>query len=563
MSRISLLLLALILVAGSVGFASPSAPDTEDGTLVVRAILVGADLSLTPVPKQGFSIVTEGAAPRSAMTNFQGEIRISLPAGSYRIRIDSPVEFEGRRYSWDVAFDIRAASETELDLSNDVATIETLGEPDGGEVDEGALYRRYKSGVFKIISDGGHGSGFLIDEEGLILTNHHVIRDAEYLAAKVDEEHKYSVVLLAEDSTNDLAVLRIHPDTVQGLPVLPLARDSVDEPATAVGDDVLAIGSPLMTETILTSGMISKVEDTSIFSDININPGNSGGPALNDSGEVVGINTFGLGGTSGPGLSGITRIYVAAAVIQDARDRLPSSTTPSLQALLMESSYRFPPDVVRDLALARRPRPKDYNIEAGKIDVQIFTPVLMASNVIRAEREALEGRKKRRKKKDRTAEEDYQPGSRFYEWTKSAENFRPVVRIRAYPEIKMKAGSAWKVALVGGRASYRFKTDFQRMVLLRNGEPVEPVHPGRIKEVVHVDAGAVMKDVGYFGYYEYLPEAFEPGARLTLRIWEQDNPEPTVREITHEMMVRVWQDFAPYRESASPAVDEDPGEPQR
>jgi hypothetical protein len=85
------------------------------------------------------------------------------------------------------------------------------------------------------------------------------------------------------------------------------------------------------------------------------------------------------------------------------------------------------------------------------------------------------------------------------------------------------------------------------MELLRDGKRVEPIHPGRIKLVVNVDAGAVMKDVGYFGYYEYPPEAFQPGATLTLRVWEQGIPDPTALILTADIVHRIWTDFEPYR----------------
>src|SRR2546427_207915 len=80
----------------------------------------------------------------------------------------------------------------------------------------GALSERFRNGVFKIVTDGGHGTGFLVSEDGLILTNHHVIADATFLAAKLDDRHKHQVVVVTEDAPHDVAVLRIHPDTVRG-----------------------------------------------------------------------------------------------------------------------------------------------------------------------------------------------------------------------------------------------------------------------------------------------------------------------------------------------------------
>ena len=100
-----------------------------------------------------------------------------------------------------------------------------------------------------------------------------------------------------------------------------------------------------------------------------------------------------------------------------------------------------------------------------------------------------------------------------------------MVRVRVYPEVKVKAGSVFKS--LGMSAKHQFKTDFMRMELRRDGNLVEPILPGRIKEIVNVQQGtAKSKDVGYWGYYEYPPEAFAPGAVVTLHIWGAGGARP-------------------------------------
>jgi S1-C subfamily serine protease len=90
-----------------------------------------------------------------------------------------------------------------------------------------------------------------------------------------------------------------------------MADSSPDKPVAFVGERVLAVGSPLATEGILTTGIVSRVESDAIISDVNINPGNSGGPLLNFRGQVIGITTFGVQEPGrGPGISGIVRIHL-------------------------------------------------------------------------------------------------------------------------------------------------------------------------------------------------------------------------------------------------------------
>ena len=152
-------------------------------------------------------------------------------------------------------------------------------------------------------------------------------------------------------------------------------------------------------------------------------------------------------------------------------------------------------------------------------------------------------RPKKRKKKKRQGREDeetFEPGEAFYEWQRDSDNFRAVVTVQAYPKVNTKSAMAGTLI---GRGKLRFKTDFERMELSRDDEIVEPIHPGRIKEVVSEKG---FKDVGYWGYYEYPPEAFAPGATVTVTIWEEDEPEPKVLVLSPELLEMIRIDLQPY-----------------
>lgn len=148
----------------------------------------------------------------------------------------------------------------------------------------------------------GAGSGFLIDRQGHILTNHHVIEKAELLEVTLFDENKYEAEVIGRDPINDIAVLKIDCPADTCLPL----RMSPD-PNVKVGQKVLAIGNPFGFERTLTTGIISSlgrslesrygVMDDLIQTDAAINPGNSGGPLLNTRGEVIGINTAIISGT--------------------------------------------------------------------------------------------------------------------------------------------------------------------------------------------------------------------------------------------------------------------------
>ncbi len=154
------------------------------------------------------------------------------------------------------------------------------------------------------------GSGFLIDAEGRILTNHHVIKgDAPQLEVTLADKSRYKAEVLATDETNDLALIQIKTD--ETLEHLTLGHsDSLE-----VGQKVLAIGNPFGLEGTLTTGVISSlgrsirsrdgVLEDMIQTDAAINPGNSGGPLLDSGGNVIGVNTaiYGPGGSIGIGFA--------------------------------------------------------------------------------------------------------------------------------------------------------------------------------------------------------------------------------------------------------------------
>ena len=148
------------------------------------------------------------------------------------------------------------------------------------------------------------GSGFIVDaERGYVLTNRHVVEDAQSITVTLKDRRTYRARLVGSDSEADIAVLRISP-TPSGLKALQFG-DSND---LEVGDFVLAIGNPFGIGQTVTSGIVSAIGREGaggegigdlIQTDASINPGNSGGPLVNLAGEVVGINAALIGPSGG------------------------------------------------------------------------------------------------------------------------------------------------------------------------------------------------------------------------------------------------------------------------
>jgi serine protease Do len=139
----------------------------------------------------------------------------------------------------------------------------------------------------------GLGSGFIIDPSGHILTNSHVVEKAEEIEVTLDDGTVYAATVVGKDPKTDLALIKI--DTQKKLTPLHLG----DSDMVAVGDWVVAVGSPFGLGNTVTAGIVSakfrrigaSAYDDFIQTDASINPGNSGGPLLNNQGAVVGINT--------------------------------------------------------------------------------------------------------------------------------------------------------------------------------------------------------------------------------------------------------------------------------
>ncbi|MBU0987531.1 MAG: Do family serine endopeptidase [Proteobacteria bacterium] len=154
------------------------------------------------------------------------------------------------------------------------------------------------------------GSGFIIEKEGYIVTNNHVIENADKIEVLLKNEKEYDAEIIGRDVNTDLALIKIKPE--RDLPVLKLG----DSDALKVGQWVMAIGNPFGLEHTVTAGIVSAKGrvigsgpyDDFIQTDASINPGNSGGPLLNMQGEVVGINTAIIASGQGIGFAIPTKL---------------------------------------------------------------------------------------------------------------------------------------------------------------------------------------------------------------------------------------------------------------
>jgi S1-C subfamily serine protease len=175
--------------------------------------------------------------------------------------------------------------------------------------------------LYGAVPQQGMGSGFVIDSEGHILTNFHVVEGARQVEVTTSDKKKYKAQIIGTDPVHDLAVIQI-PDKA-----VPLAEIG-DSKSLVVGQKVYAIGNPFGLSGTMTRGIISSIRslkgqggfiDEAIQTDAAINPGNSGGPLLNARGQVIGINSMILtgGAEQSAGIGFAIPINTAKAVLDD------------------------------------------------------------------------------------------------------------------------------------------------------------------------------------------------------------------------------------------------------
>ncbi|GMT48977.1 MAG: protease Do [bacterium] len=196
--------------------------------------------------------------------------------------------------------------------------------------------RHYQDGLRNFFGDGPQklqslGSGFVISEKGYIVTNSHVVQDADEITILFPDEKEYSGKIVGRDPKTDIAVIKINPD--HKLPVTPLGNSDQVE----IGDFAIAIGNPFGLNGTFTLGVISargrdKVDQDAGFknyiqTDASINQGNSGGPLLNIKGQGIGMNTAiysTTGGSVGIGFAipmNIVKEVVAKLIEKGSVDR--------------------------------------------------------------------------------------------------------------------------------------------------------------------------------------------------------------------------------------------------
>jgi len=191
---------------------------------------------------------------------------------------------------------INSLASSQISLQQQIGKIKATTSSDFSSIIEDSI-----KGVVTLKTDVAQGTGFIITNDGYIVTNAHVLNEAHYANAYTYDNKKYSADLIGYDLNMDIALLKIQGSFST------LSLGDSDE--VRIGEKVIAIGNPLGLSFTATEGIISARDRTFdnkpyyFQTDVSLNPGNSGGPLINTAGEVIGINNFKISQAEGIGFA--------------------------------------------------------------------------------------------------------------------------------------------------------------------------------------------------------------------------------------------------------------------
>jgi len=447
---------------------------------------------------------------------------------------------------------------------------------------EAKVFNQAKNSVFTVYGDRGHGSGFLFDSKGLVLTNQHVVAESKYIRVQLNDSTKVAAKILASNSITDIAVLYINPEIVKQLTPLTLAKQSDD--MVYVGERVVAIGSPLNQKRILTSGIVSSIEETAIISDVNMNPGNSGGPLINMDYKVVGINTFGDFGNRGPGVYGSIILTEAKTVIEEALDQYINFTPPSTEKYPVDPKDMFPLEGLKEVIELESFNERPYRVNSygsvglSKYKLNVVTPPFEYFREKRVEKRLADKRKSR--------EGNLSDNSSTYDLYKDLKNwaaylgyYKPVVKFEIAPKIGQSTRSMvfnvlsafTSTALDVQNTSiyeYEYKGDLYDFKVMKDSIYYEPIRREMLWQPLILSASVwrshyVAEDLAQVGTFTFPIDLFQPEIQIIddsvhvrlpnikIEIFDIENPGiPIVVDFPEKAIRQVLVDFMPYTDDS-------------
>lgn len=504
--------------------------------LRITVIVVDSTGRATPVPRHALLISENPASapPRRILTSLEGAAEIRLAPGNYTVESDRPVALDGKAYQWTMVVDVVGGRDAVLELTGENADVgpitdaanSTAAAPDA---DPSSLLATWKDSVVAIWTATAHGSGLLIDSQGLVLADQNVIGTAASVEVQLSASVKVAGVVVASDAVRGIAIVRINPSVAASAKTQPLACETTAGPVVVVGDDITAIEAPLDRLRGSRSGSIDVILPNVIDSSLRASVGGSGAPVFGPAGQFIGLTTL------VPERDGersdrtrIVRVGRLCEVVGSAAEKITATPPPSAAQLPVESLRPFPPVPAGAAPQSGAGRPTPYQLATSDFDVEFITPVqVRASQAAQATGVRQFG---------------------FGNWSRYVEEVPPVLLIRVTPRF---VESFWARVARGAVMTQgvslpplkRPKSNFERMRAMCGDAEVVPVHPFTLEHRL------TDKDTIVEGLYAFDPEALTPTCKtVTLQVFSEKEPRNADTLVVDAKVIQqIWQDFAPHR----------------
>lgn len=458
------------------------------------------------------------------------------------------------------------------------------------------LFAIVQPSVVRVVSGVGHGTGFIIDVPRLggeiIVTNAHVAEPGQHTSIVISDSLRLLAEIIGHSSSRDLALLRARLDDCKQCVPIPLAPNDSTLDQLQPGTEVLAVGFPLSLQKSATAGIISHVGPRLIMTDVSLNPGNSGGPLVGVDASVIGINTFILPSSTGPGLSGTISVRLLHEFINSVEptDQI-TSTLPDEYAEPLPY-LTLPAYPIAELVAAGDSVNFKKYLQYGDMDtpdfhVSVHTPVSLFALSAEEERQVGARRRKREDKHGLTYLNWASGRGEFADWAEDLGDVtEPYVLLRITPKIGATSGSIFS-ALASGllsaaaasftrtpyiasptKSDYEFKGDLGSVSLTRvqvldsetglirsASQHIQPLMGGtRPLRAFVAGTWVSFKDLAYEGVYILNPAVFRPDSlgrppSIQMEFTDLTNkPGKQVQnyELPAKVVARIWNDFRPY-----------------
>ncbi len=549
MLRVLVLATLLSAVPAAVAFQA------SESILHIKVAVLDAQQKAMPVPRHALLISDNPptTTPRRVVTGIDGTANARLRPGNYTVESDEPFAFEGKAYQWTQLVDIVAGRDAVLELTAGNAEIApiaigTTPLDTPVEISVSSLLGQWQDSVVALWTPTTHASGFVIDNDGLVVTNQRVIAAATSVEVQLTSNLKVAATIVASSPEKDVVVLRINPALTSSVRPVPLAC-AADAKATVVKDqEIVTIGSPLRESKGPRFGTVSRVEPHALLSDLVIPAGSSGGPVFTSAGSAVGMTSVvDEEDLRRRGNARIVRVEDVCDVVAAAQAKLKDAAPPSEAHLPVEPSRPFPSDALKEAARRRVGSLSPYQMSSTDFDIAFITPVMIYGAQYQSEQMSARDRGRAGRPAD-PGQTTVRPLMEFSNWSDYVADIPPVLLVRVTP--KLVEGFWTKVARGAAQTQgvalppfKRIRSGFSRMRTFCGDAEVTPIHPFKLEQRV---SGT---ETMYEGLTVFDPAALGPScSSVKLVLYSEKEPQKgETRVVDARVVQQIWDDFAPYR----------------